>query len=280
MYISITIFGITCFILCIYLDLSNKGAFQRHSQHNKLYNKHSQTKSQKYSNRLLRRNWASPTLLPSSMRKLPRNFLMLYYSLHFLISPAMPLSLPWDLRGDIETHRSPSARRSALWGSQRETRGLPQCGAEQHMGEHPPHFALAARDRSTAAAPRLRRLGPDAQRSAPTRRTVPPKKKVEGWDPSSHKVPMREAQASLAPCPCGDKPRKQCLCVLKRQNPLKHTKYLLMSKAEGIKKCHKQESQHHTYTCQWAWGSTRMWLPGMFRNCGSKEGGEIGAVGI
>lgn len=114
----------------------------------------------------------------------------------------MPFSLP-ETCGVIsrEIHCSPSAWLGMWCGGQRETHSLPWRGAEQHTGKHPRCFALAARDHSTAAAQRPRGVGPNAQQSAPTRRAVPRNRKVEGWGPSSHKVPMREAQASLAPRP-------------------------------------------------------------------------------
>lgn len=96
---------------------------------------------------------------------------------------------------------------------------MPWPGAERHTGKYPPLFALAAGDHSIAAAQRSGVLGPDAQQG-PSRRAAPPPKQVEGWGPSSHKVPVREDQASLAPSPWGDKPGRQSVFAsLKRKIP-------------------------------------------------------------
>lgn len=160
----------------------------------------------------------APFLCKETAPQLPH---AVYYSLHFLISPAMLLSRPRDLQDDIS--RDPSfplspAWHSTLWGSQRETRGFAWRGAEQRTGSTrvSTRLSLLLRrgDCSIAAAQRPGGAQPRClARWAFREGRPPPRKQVEGWGPSLHKVHVREPQGSLAPC-CGVMNHTGCRVVV------------------------------------------------------------------
>lgn len=184
------------------------------SKNNKLYHKYSQTKFQQYWNHFFWRNSASPELLTSSMRRQSCNFPMLYYITFSY--PQMLFFLPWDLWGG--TWRDPlfplcvSLAGKVIWGCQKETQGLPGYGAEQHMGKHSHLLPLPVRNcRLGGAQPWCPSKWPLKEGQLPETSEV-----LEFLIPE---IPVRNLAPRHRAINC-----RQCLCVLKTWNSLKHAK--------------------------------------------------------